>query len=71
MRRGWLRRLERQSVVLHTKDDRSLRGVLKAVHADCVVVVEPEWLDDEDSTSLQGSVVVPRANVSFFQVAEG
>jgi small nuclear ribonucleoprotein (snRNP)-like protein len=64
--RGWLRKLERDRVVIHTKDDRSIRGVLMHVHNDSLVLSDPRYLDEAD-TPLSGEVVVPRENVSWMQ----
>lgn len=67
MRRG-VRRLVRARVVVHTKDDRSLRGVLAAEHADCLVLAQPEWLGEAMPERMPGEVVVLLSNVSWIQV---
>lgn len=64
-----LRRFRRYRVVLHTKDDRSIRGVLSEVHRDCMVITEPEYLA-EAAQPLKGRAVIERSNVSWFQVIE-
>ena len=64
--RGWLRRLERSRVIVHTKDDRSIRGVLVGVWPDCVVLSSAEYLADT-VTPLDGDPVIPRENVAWLQ----
>lgn len=67
MSRG-LRRLQRKSVVLHTGDGQSFRGVLLDTYRDSLVLVEAEHLDGDVRVELAGHVVIPRRNVSWLQV---
>ena len=64
MTRG-LRRLVGERVVVHTKDDRSMRGVLMGVYKDCYVLGHVEYLDEAAATPLPGSATVPTVNVSW------
>jgi hypothetical protein len=63
-------RLRRRRVVVHTKDEYSIKGVLAATYRDCLVIAEPEYLDAAQPANLKGRVVVPRANIAFLQVVE-
>lgn len=58
--------LEALSVVLHTKDGKSFRGHLTAVRDDGFLLERADALMPEGPQSI-GTIVVPRANVSFFQ----
>lgn len=69
MRRG-IRRLVRASVIAHTKDDQSIRGVLKAEYRDCIVLAEPHYLHEAKEDSLKGDAVIPRDNLSWLQVRD-
>lgn len=67
MRRG-LKRYVGDRVVVYTKDDdRAVRGVLVAVHNDCLVVGHYEYLNEAKATDLPGEAVVPRSNFSWLQ----
>lgn len=66
---SWLAELTKETAVVHTKHDGpSIKGVLSAVHADCLVISDGVVLDTEVTNVLDGSVVIPRENVSFLQV---
>lgn len=58
--------LERRLVVVHTKDDRSIRGVMVGVHDDCLVLGSAAYLGDPVAP-LGGDVIVPRSSVSWLQ----
>jgi hypothetical protein len=65
---GWIVSLTLETVIVHTKDSGpSLKGVLAAVHADCLVLRDAMLLEPESQVVLDGSVVVPRSNVDFMQ----
>jgi len=65
---GWIATLTLETVIVHTKDSGpSLKGVLAAVHADCLVLRDAMLLEPESQVVLDGSVVVPRSNVDFMQ----
>lgn len=65
---GGVRRLERRRVVIHTKDDRSIRGVLTKNYRDCLVLAQAEYLHEAKPTELEGDAVILRDNVSWLQV---
>ena len=60
-----VRRLIGERVVLQTRDDRSLRGVLTGVYADCVVISHFEYLDEANPTGLPGDATVLVGNLSW------
>ena len=64
MSRG-LKRLRGERVVLQTKDDRSLRGVLLDVYKDCVVVGHFEYLGEANPVDLPGEATVLCENLSW------
>jgi small nuclear ribonucleoprotein (snRNP)-like protein len=61
----YLKKLRGERVVLQTKDDRSIRGVLTDVYADCVAVTHAEYLEEAQATALPGEAVVLRGNLSW------
>lgn len=63
-RRGF-RRLVGERVVVQTKDDRSLRGVLVGAYRDCLVVGHFEYLDEAQVTELPGEATVRFDNLSW------
>lgn len=62
--------LEATSVVIHTRDGKSLAGMLLAVRPDGFLIENADTLTQDGRISI-GTVVVPRANVSFFQRLAG
>jgi small nuclear ribonucleoprotein (snRNP)-like protein len=60
-----LKRLKGERVVLQTKDDRSLKGVLLAAYPDCVVVGHFEYLEEANPVDLPGEATVLRENLSW------
>jgi small nuclear ribonucleoprotein (snRNP)-like protein len=68
---GWIAQLTHDTVIVHLKGgSRSLKGVLAAVHADCLVLRDAVVLEPETQVLLDGEVVVPRPNVDFMQRIE-
>lgn len=63
-RRG-LRGFLRRTVVVHTKDAKSFRGLLTGEYADCIVLEQAEHLDEK--ITVGGRLVLLRANVSWAQ----
>lgn len=63
-----LRRLRRRRVVVQTKDDRSIRGVLTENYRDCLVLSQAEYLHEAKANELEGDAVILRDNVSWLQV---
>jgi hypothetical protein len=64
MRKGF-RRLVGERVVVQTKDDRSLRGVLVGAYADCLVVGHFEYLNEAQAAELPGEATVRFDNLSW------
>lgn len=64
MSRG-LKRLKGERVVLQTKDDRSLRGVLLDVFRDCVAIGHFEYLEEANPVDLPGEATVLFENLSW------
>lgn len=69
---GWLDELTLKTVVVHLRGGgHSFKGVLAAVHADCLVLRDAYVLEPDSQDILDGLVVVPRENVDFMQVIAG
>lgn len=64
MTRG-VKRLRGERVVLQTKDDRSLRGVLLGVYRDCLVIGHFQYLGEADPVDLPGEATVLVENLSW------
>lgn len=65
----WLDGLTLETVIVHTRDGQSFKGLKSVVHDDCVVLRDVILLDDnESSVELNGLIAVPREQVSFLQV---
>ena len=64
-RRQGLDRLVGERVVLQTRDDRSIRGVLAGVYLDCVVIGHFEYLHEAQVTELPGEATVLFGNLSW------
>jgi len=60
--------LVRHRVVAHTKDDRSIRGVLVSDYPDCILLDAPEYLAEPETTQLKGRAVILRSNLAWIQV---
>jgi hypothetical protein len=67
-RQRGLPKLVSQTVVLHTVDGRSLRGVLTHEYRDVVILNHVVYLNEGGETEVSGEVVVPRPQVAFMQV---
>jgi hypothetical protein len=67
-RRG-LHRFLRRTLVVHTKDGRSFRGVLMHEHVDCIVLAHARLLDED--VALGGEPVILRENISWAQDVTG
>jgi hypothetical protein len=68
-RRRGLAHFRSRTLIVHTRDGRSFRGVLAADHAD-VVVLDHAFLLDLDQR-LGGQVVLLKANISWCQDVTG
>jgi len=64
----WLEALTLSTVIVHTTDGPSLKGVKAAVHDDCIVLRDVFLLEQEGQEQILGTVVIPREQVSFMQV---
>jgi small nuclear ribonucleoprotein (snRNP)-like protein len=64
----WLDELTRRTVVVHTTDGMSMRGVLMPGYDDQCVLIHARLLQDDGVTSLMdGEVWIPREKVHFLQ----
>lgn len=67
-RRPYLKQIEAETVVLHTRDGSSIRGVLLAVHSDVYVLRHAAYLNPDGSTvAIDGEALVPIGRVGFIQ----
>ena len=67
----WLDGLTLETVIVHTRDGQSFKGIKSVVHDDCLVLRDALLLDDQESSVLNGLIAVPREQVSFLQVVSG
>lgn len=68
MKRKYLKRLEGRRAVIHTRDDQSIRGVVRTVASDVIVLEPAEYLGKaSDPDDLEGRAWVPLENVSWGQ----
>jgi small nuclear ribonucleoprotein (snRNP)-like protein len=67
-RRPYLKNLEAETVIVHTRDGSSIRGVLLAVHSDVYVLRHAAYLNGDGSkVAIDGEALVPTARVGFIQ----
>jgi len=59
--------LLRKTIVINTKDGRTIRGVLMSEHADRLTIVEAFYLAGNGEHQLAGQTHIYRSNVSFVQ----
>ena len=64
----WIDRLVKLTVIAHLSDGVSVRGVLSGAYKDCFVLIHAVYLSSGEQTTVDGEVVIPRANVSWIQV---
>ncbi len=65
-RRPYLKDLTAETVVVHTRDDASIRGVLLAVHSDVYVLRHAAYLNPDGSkVAIDGEVLVPASRVAL------
>lgn len=62
------RRLTKRSVIVNLKTEKAFRGVLWSKSGPLLVVRQAELLEQGRSVSMDGEVIVERANVDFIQV---
>ncbi len=65
--KGWLPAILCDEVVVHTKDEASVRGILTQVTRHELVLARAVYLQGERELKLEGELGVPRGNVSFVQ----
>ena len=65
----WLDDLTLETVIVHTRDGMSFKGLKSTVYDDSLVLKEARVLEDEGmSTILNGEVAIPRERVHFIQI---
>jgi hypothetical protein len=64
----WLDDLTLSTVIVHTTDGPSFKGIKQAVHEDCIVLRDAFLLEPEAQEMINGALVVPREKVLFMQV---
>jgi hypothetical protein len=68
----WLDELMLDTVIVHTRDGMSLKGLKSTVYEDCLVLKEARVLEDEGmSRVLDGEIAIPREQVHFLQIVSG
>jgi hypothetical protein len=66
---SWWATAQRRQVLLHTTDDKTLRGLVQLVTDEGVLVAAPEWLDDSGvALPLAGEAFIPHERVRFVQL---
>lgn len=71
MARQWFTDVLRKRVVVHTKNDQSIEGVLMEHMRDGIILRASKLLGPEGKqTPMAGEVFVPRENVAFAQLDE-
>jgi hypothetical protein len=68
LKRRLFRSKLRRSVIVHTKDGKSIRGLLTQEFADGLVLALPEFLNETDPIDLGGELLVHASNISITQV---
>jgi hypothetical protein len=66
---GALPRRKSETVVVHTKDQQSIQGVLLGAYRDALVLGHPRHLDHAPDTTLGGDAIILRGNVAWIQGA--
>ena len=71
VRMGWLRKLERTTVVVHMRSGQTIRGILTGEYRDCLVLNHSTYLSSLDGntveTAIDGETIVLRENVAWLQ----
>ncbi len=71
MRQQWLERVLKKKIVVHTRNDQSIEGVLMEQTRDGVILRAAQLLgSDGKRTTMAGEVFVPRENIAFAQLDE-
>lgn len=66
----WIDRLTRRTVVVHTTNGMSVRGVLVGAYRDCLVLSHATFLGVETAEQIDGEAVIPRDRVAWLQTLE-
>lgn len=66
----WLERITFKTVVVHTVNGSSLRGVLKGTYADCIVLTHARYLYADGYQDVDGEAIIPRPQVAWVQVMQ-
>ncbi len=61
-----IRRLRKQTVIVHLLSGQSIRGILRSTYRDGVILSHVHHLDE--GVDLEGELVVPRERIDFYQV---
>jgi hypothetical protein len=68
----WLDELTLETVIVHTTEGLSFKGLKSSVYDDCIVLSHARLLQDDGITSLlEGEVPIPREKVHFLQILPG
>jgi small nuclear ribonucleoprotein (snRNP)-like protein len=62
-----IEKLARETIAVHLSDGTSLKGVLVAVHGDCIVLESAVTLTEEGHVPIDGQAVLPRAKIAWLQ----
>jgi len=63
----WITNLTARRIVCHLSDGSSIRGWLIVAHKDALILTNADALAGDQSTPIDGSVVIPRTNLSWIQ----
>lgn len=66
----WLDGLTLETVVVHTRDGMSIKGVKALVHDDGILLREAALLEDTGMVQLNDQPFIPRDNVSWLQLVD-
>lgn len=65
------RSLITKTVVVNTKDDQSIRGVLYAQHSDRLSLTQAVYIDGQSELPINGLTHVPLSNIAWIQELPG
>lgn len=63
----WVQRLLAHTIVVHTTDGISLRGVLVGQYRDVIVLANAMHLGPDGDTKVDGNAVIPREKIGWIQ----
>jgi len=67
----WLDELTLNTVIVHTTDGMSFRGLKRGVYDDALMLWQAAVVEDSGVTMLDGDVIIPREKVHFIQAVGG